>query len=184
MSQVYYLSDPHFGHKNVIKFEDNYRAKAMDVTTIEQHDEKIYDMWAQTVTKRDTIYVLGDLGYNISNIKNMPGYKILLLGNHDKQLASHYLELFDDIIGPIRYKKFWLGHIPMHPDELWGKPQIHGHTHAKGINDSRYINISIEMTGGAPLPFRDILSGEFVTWNRVNYPYGVVDNSVDHNPDA
>jgi calcineurin-like phosphoesterase family protein len=156
----------------------------LGVDTIKQHDEKIYDLWTDTVHKRDLVLVLGDCGYDISRIKDLPGRKKVLLGNHDNFHAKDYLEVFEDIIGPVKYKRFWLSHFPIHADELFGKSVICGHTHSKGINDDRYINMSIEMTGGKPISFQDIKSGKYITWNRVNYPFGVVDNSINLNPNA
>jgi len=184
MTQVYFNSDLHLGHRNVITFHDNFRAKCMGVETIEQHDEMIFDLWTDRVRKRDVIYILGDVGYQLDRLTALPGRKILMLGNHDKSPASEYLKIFDNIIGPIKYKKHWLSHFPVHESELWGKKVICGHTHSTGLNDDRYINVCVEMTGGVPVNYQDIVSGKYVTWNRVNYPYGVVDNSVNHNPDA
>ena len=168
MSQVLFHSDLHLGHGKVITFENNYRAKAMGVSTIDEHDEKIYDEWVTHVNKRDKIFILGDLGYNISRIKDMPGTKILVLGNHDNRTAAEYLELFDDIVGTVKYKKHWISHFPIHDSELWNRPVIHGHTHSKGIEDEMYINVCCEMTGGKPVSYQDILSKEFTTHDRVN----------------
>ena len=168
MSQVFLISDLHFGHRKVIKFEDNYRGKVLGVDTIEEHDEKICDLWNDTVHKRDMVLVLGDIGYGLENFKKLPGRKKLLLGNHDTFSASKYLEYFDEIIGPIHYKKYWLSHFPIHPDELYGRKVIHGHTHSKGISDPRYINVSIEMTNGRPISFQDIKSGKYKTHTKVN----------------
>jgi calcineurin-like phosphoesterase family protein len=175
MSLVYFNSDLHLGHKRVITFHDHYRAKAMGVSTIEEHDEKILDLWAQTIRRRDTIYILGDIGYNYRIIKGLPGNKKLLLGNHDTLSAKDYLEVFDDIIGPISYKRHWLAHFPPVESELFGKPVIHGHTHSTGISDPRYVNVCVEMNGGKPVLFEDIKTGKYTTWNRVNVPFESVD---------
>jgi len=176
------ISDLHIGHSNVIEFEDYYRSKAMGVSTIHEHDEKICDLWNDKVHKRDLVFVLGDLGFNIDILKTLPGRKKLHLGNHDKCKAARYLEIFEDIIGPVHYKGHWISHFPIHESEIWGRKVIHGHTHSKGINDSRYVNVSVEMTGGAPIPFEDIKEGKFYTWDKVNFPFG--DNSMlaDKNP--
>jgi calcineurin-like phosphoesterase family protein len=147
----------------------------MGVENIEQHDEKIYDLWNDTVTKRDTIYILGDIGYHYEGIAKMPGTKKLMLGNHDTNSARHYLEYFDDIIGPVVYKQHWLAHFPPVESELYGRPVIHGHTHSTGVSDPKYINVCVEMTGGKPVDFQDIKSGKFETWNRVNRPFETVD---------
>ena len=182
MSQVFIISDLHLSHRRVIEFEDFYRAKVLGVYTIEQHDEKICDLWNDAVHKRDLVLVLGDCGHGIDLLKGLPGRKKLLLGNHDGFHASRYLEVFDDIIGPVKYKKYWLSHFPIHESELYGKTVIHGHTHSHGVNDSRYINLSIEMTAGKPISFQDIKSGKFYTWDRVNMPFGETTN-LDNNPE-
>jgi len=171
MTQVFFNSDLHLQHRKVLEFNDGYRAKCMGVTTIEQHDEMIYDLWQDTVKKRDIIYILGDVGFDISKLKSLPGNKRLLLGNHDVEPASKYLEVFDNIIGPVRYKKHWLAHFPVHESELWGKDVLHGHTHGAGVADPRYINVCVEMTGGKPVSYQDIKSGKFTTYDRVNKPY-------------
>ena len=100
MTQIYFNSDLHLGHRRVIQFHDEFRAKCMGVQTIEQHDEMIFDFWNGTVQKRDIIYILGDVGYNLDRMKGLPGRKRLLLGNHDQSHVLDYLEIFDDIIGP------------------------------------------------------------------------------------
>lgn len=181
MSQVFIISDLHLSHRRVIEFEDRYRAKVLGVETIEQHDEKICDLWNDTVKKRDVVKVLGDVGFGIDKLKGLPGRKELILGNHDEFPAIRYLEVFDDIIGPVKYKRYWLNHFPTIQDELYGKPVIHGHTHTKGINDSRYINVCIEMTEGYPIKFQDIKSGKYYTWHKVNMPLGTTTN-IDLNP--
>lgn len=149
----------------------------MGVDNIEQHDEMIFDLWAQTVKKRDTIYILGDIGYDWQRLGKLPGTKKLLLGNHDHDSAKAYLEVFDDIIGPIRHKRHWLAHFPPVESELYGRPVIHGHTHSTGVSDPNYINVCVEMTGGVPIDYQAIRSGQFVTWNRVNKPFKTVDET-------
>ena len=168
MSQVFFNSDLHLSHQRVIEFHESFRAKCMGVSTIQEHDEMILDLWNDTVKKRDVIYILGDVGYNLDRLKSLPGNKKLLLGNHDVSHASKYLEIFDDIVGPIRYKKHWLNHIPPHETELWNRPVIHGHTHSKGIENEMYINVSVEMTRGKPVSYQEIKSGKFTTHDKVN----------------
>jgi len=168
MSQVYFNSDLHLGHRRVIEFQDDFRAKCMGVTSIKEHDEMIFDLWSDTVQKRDIIYILGDVGYDLEPLKRLPGHKRLLLGNHDERHVVDYLEYFNDIIGPVKYKKHWLNHIPPHESELYNRPVIHGHTHSTGVENPLYINVSVEMTRGRPVNYQDILSGKFTTFDKVN----------------
>jgi len=63
-----------------------------------------------------------------------------MLGNHDKDHVFDYLEIFDNVIGPIKYKKHWLSHFPIHESELYNRPVIHGHTHSTGVENKMYVN--------------------------------------------
>ena len=168
MSEVYFNSDLHLGHKKVIEFHEGFRAKCMGVSTIQEHDEMICDLWNETINKRDIIYILGDLGYDLDPLRKLPGHKRLLMGNHDERHVYDYLEYFDNIIGPIKYKKHWLAHFPPVENELYGRPVIHGHTHSTGVADERYINVCVEMTRGKPVNYQDIKSGKFTTFDKVN----------------
>jgi len=170
MSNVYFISDLHLGHKRVITFQDDYRAKVMGISTIEEHDQLLLANWHKTITKRDKVFVLGDIGYNIGPLKDLPGIKILIMGNHDNYPVYDYLEYFHDVCGTINYKGYWLSHFPVTENELYFRKCIHGHTHSKGINNSKYINVSVEMTRGKLINFNDIKSGKFQTWTKVNQP--------------
>jgi len=168
MSQVYFNSDLHLGHRRVIEFHDRFRAQCMGVENIDEHDQKIYDYWNDTVKKNDVIFILGDLGYDLSVLGKLPGRKKLLLGNHDERHITEYLEIFDDIIGPIKYKRHWLSHFPIHESELYHRPVIHGHTHSTGVAHELYVNVSVEMTRGKPVNYQDIKNGKFTTYDKVN----------------
>ena len=50
----YYTSDLHFGHKNIIKYEDR------PFSSIEEMDEALIDKWNKKVKKNDEVYILGD----------------------------------------------------------------------------------------------------------------------------
>ena len=51
---IYYIADMHFGHENVIRFDDRPFADT------EQMDEVLIQNWNERVTADDTVYVLGD----------------------------------------------------------------------------------------------------------------------------
>ena len=51
---IYYIADMHFGHKNVLRFDNRPFADT------ELMDEVLIHNWNERVTDEDTVYVLGD----------------------------------------------------------------------------------------------------------------------------
>lgn len=158
MSNIYFTSDLHFGHRLVAKirgFGDDDEATA-------RHDGAICDNWRSTVTDRDVVYVLGDLC--ISDLANalglldmLPGKKHLIWGNHDAGHPMHknwrsqqgrFLDVFAtaNVHATVKLgqQKLMLSHFPYDGDtdgrdhdrhEEWrlrdaGIPLIHGHVHS------------------------------------------------------
>lgn len=163
MSAVYMTSDWHLGHRNILKYRKG------DFTTREELEALLERNFNSIVTKRDLTYFLGDMCFDresLSIIKRLNGRKLLILGNHDNHLTVRdYLEVFDDVIGPIKKDGFWLSHLPIHPQELYGKPNIHGHTHNQNVMyyamgedriDTDYYNVSVDVTDFKPVAFKTI----------------------------
>lgn len=146
MSKAYVISDLHFGHKAICKYRPQF-------TTPKEHDEYICDMWQQTVTKRDSVYVLGDACFTeeaVDLVGKLNGTKLLIAGNHDDLPASSYLRVFRNVRGLQKRKGIWLSHAPIHPDELRGCSNIHGHIHEHVIDDCRYFNACCEQVNYTP----------------------------------
>lgn len=169
MGAVYLISDLHLGHKNIMGFAGHYRHG----TTFEENAESILKMWNKVVTKYDKVFVLGDVAFGeefLDEFSYLNGRKVLIRGNHDERISTAtYLKYFEEIYGIYRYKKYWLTHAPIHPHELRGKINIHGHVHQNSILDvstpghpcdERYINVCVENIGGAPINVERIKAGE------------------------
>ena len=138
MANVLFCSDLHFGHKNI----GGFRAPS-GVFSEEENRWRICEDWRKKVTKRDIVYVLGDACFSKETIFEfglLPGKKILVRGNHDNLSTEEYLEHFDSVEGLVKYKEFWLSHSPIHPAELRGKVNLHGHVHYATLDDKRYFN--------------------------------------------
>lgn len=156
-----FISDLHFGHENILEFAKGYR----EGETIAEHDEWLIAKWNAKITKRDLVFVLGDVAMDFSYIKTMDrlrGRKKLILGNHDSPNMSLYLPHFEEIYGFIRYKEFWLSHCPIHPQEFRKKKyNIHGHLHQKRVMtglwpDPTFINVCVEIVQGTPIALEEI----------------------------
>lgn len=160
MSHVYCVGDLHFGHKNICAFRGNLLGN-IPISTEEEHREAVIFLWNQRITKRDTVFVLGDAVFTeetLEDISRLKGTKVLVRGNHDVLNASTYLTVFKDVAGMIRSRASWLTHAPIHPQELRGKINIHGHVHSATIDDRRYRNVSLENT----IPFAPVLLSDLI----------------------
>ena len=169
MSNVYFISDLHLGHKNILNFSGPLR-EGIDV---DEHDALLIDKIASTCnSKRDILYLVGDIALGSpfwkEYLRSIPARKILVRGNHDDKIhAKEYLEVFEDVLGCTKYKRHWVSHFPIHPAELRGAANIHGHVHsssirdAAGVLDERYVNVCVEALGGYPINYMEILDGTY-----------------------
>lgn len=160
MSNVFFVSDLHLGH---LRAKDFPGRKDMGFATEWEHDEFICANWNSRVGKNDTVYVLGDVAFNtdaLDRLEVLNGQKRLVRGNHDVFGSNRYLVYFDHIFGFVKLKyggqRYWLSHCPIHPAELRGAINIHGHVHTNTIRnedgeiDKRYWNVCIENIGWEP----------------------------------
>lgn len=136
VSQVWFSSDLHFGHKGISRFREQFQNE-------EENRAKIISDWVSVVGKNDSVYILGDACFTMETINDfgkLPGRKNLIRGNHDLLDTQVYLKYFENVYGLLRYKEFWLSHAPIHPNELRNKINLHGHVHYSTIQDNRYFN--------------------------------------------
>ncbi len=68
----------------------------------------------------------------------------------------------------VKYKNFWLSHAPVHPGELSGKKNLHGHTHFELMGDPRYINVCVEYAK-SPVRLEDIMSGKYTSHDKTSW---------------
>jgi len=148
MSALVY-SDPHFHHKNM--------AVRRGFSCAEEMNEHIVKNWNNHVSKKDVVFLLGDVTMEKNDYKilsRLNGLINVVLGNHDKrQHVSHLLNYVNSVSGMIDYKsKYILTHCPIHPNELKFRYSynIHGHVHENSLNDERYINVSAEVIDYIP----------------------------------
>ena len=137
----------------------------MHFTSRKDHDDTIIANYNSLVRKRDTVFFLGDICFtkdSLDLIKALPGDKRLVLGNHDNQYNEfddiELYSTFNKVYSLHSRKGCWLSHAPIHPEELRGKYNIHGHTHSFNIKDSRYANVSLENCNYYPADFQEIKS--------------------------
>lgn len=142
MSKVYVIADLHFGHSKL--------AQIRGFSSTAEHDHAIVDNWNRVVTKRDVVYVLGDV-FRLDLLPALLGMKKLILGNHDRYPMRSYIPHFSKIAAMHEFDGCALTHIPVHPCQLHRyRKNIHGHMHTGKIDDPRYVCVSAEQIGMTP----------------------------------
>jgi calcineurin-like phosphoesterase family protein len=154
MSNVWLISDTHFGHTNIIKYANR------PFESVEEMDEALVENWNSVVKQGDKVYHLGDVTMNSKSLDIMPrlnGRKVLIKGNHDIQKLKFYIPHFYDIRGSHELNNYLLTHIPVHESQKYRfNANIHGHLHDSLINDPFYVNVSVEQIGYTPIAFDEI----------------------------
>lgn len=130
----FYIADWHYGHKNILAYDNR------PFRSVEEMNETLVDRWNATVTKDDTVYVLGDMfwcsdGRAVDILSSLPGTKILIRGNHDKCKSKAFTDQFAVIYDYMEIrdgKKYVvLSHypIPCFKNHFSGWYHLYGHVH-------------------------------------------------------
>lgn len=161
--ETWLISDTHFGHENILNFEQADGTKLRSFETVGEMDEVMIRNWNAVVKPDDKVYHLGDVAfakfaYVQEIFSRLNGRKVLIKGNHDTWFKlSQYAQLFKDVRASHVLDRILLAHIPIHPLSLerW-KGQVHGHLHNQVVPDNRYLNVSVERIKYTPINFHEV----------------------------
>lgn len=157
MNRVFIISDTHFGHAKILEFQAHTRP----FRDIGEHDEALVMRWNGVVRPKDTVWHLGDVLFgrdSFAILGRLNGIKKLVMGNHDRYPSRLYLEHFNSVSGAVKFNGCILTHVPVHPEQFGRySANIHGHLHSKTLEDERYINVSADHIGLAPVPLDEIM---------------------------
>lgn len=187
VGKLYFTSDTHFGHKNIIKYEKRGPLGRMRLfDSVEEHDEYLIEQWNETVDPQDTVWHLGDLSFkkDITFVKRLNGHKHLVLGNHDLLPMDKYKEYFESVRHYKELKVPFVSYNPpnkdvlllgdkvppihlvlMHfPLEIWNKRHygafhLHGHCHGHLIQKPHEprYDVGVDVNMYAPVSLDTIL---------------------------
>ena len=185
LQKVFFTSDLHFGHENVLRFDNRPFA------SVEEMDAELVRRWNEKVGKGDLVYVLGDLIWKSRNgdahnlIRSLNGQIILIKGNHDRFLhnaqakaAPAGIKDYDDICVTLEdgsVRRCILSHyfIPFYNGHRHQAIHLHGHSHftdeadlelkmAMELNESGFkneiYNVGCMYWDYAPVTLAEILS--------------------------
>lgn len=134
MSRKFYISDTHWGHNNVLAFDQR------PFKTVDEMDAELIRRWNSVVNAGDIVYILGDMFW-ISPSKAKPimeqlnGQKFLVKGNHDRWHDAKFDKLFVKIDEYMEVedngRKVVLCHypIPCFKNHFYGWVHLYGHVH-------------------------------------------------------
>lgn len=163
---VWFSSDWHFNHENILKFTSDYTGEHLrpEFSSVEEMDEAMIDRHNTVVRPFDKFYCLGDVGFGKERLATilprLNGKKRLILGNHDQYEMTFYERYFQKIMvswRPLRSLIF--SHFPLHIGEDDKKllANVHGHVHKNTLNDKRYLNLSVETINYTPIHYDQII---------------------------
>lgn len=164
--RIFLITDTHFGHRALA---DKLQVRPVDFET------RINKQWNTMVRDEDLVIHLGDLCVGKpetwNNIRpQLPGRKVLVLGNHDKKSISWYMEHgFDFCCHQFRWEMFGLQILFSHKPVLSGEfdLNIHGHLHTaqhRPLTESpRYYLLSLEATDYQPMLLKTVVE----RWQQV-----------------
>jgi calcineurin-like phosphoesterase family protein len=160
MPETFVISDTHLHHYNTSlhgnrseflypnpnynpDIPDHFKKNNPKCVDLELHDNTIIEGWNDVITKKDNVWILGDLAWkkHTEFILRLNGKKRLIRGNHDKMHQDAY-KMFTQIEGAhYRYSYYTKIHGQMvmlsHcPYQTWfsschGSWHLHGHCHGR-----------------------------------------------------
>lgn len=166
---VWIYSDPHFADDEMKYLRKNYIGDEEQVRRINSK-----------LGKNDTIIFLGDIG-DIKFIRKIKGYKVLIMGNHEKGASNYkrnsvgYINtehkdengrymwvdgdnhLFDEVYeGPLMVSdRLLLSHEPVElPSFIFN---IHGHDHSNWCKLKNHMNVCAEHINYTPVNLMNLL---------------------------
>jgi calcineurin-like phosphoesterase family protein len=174
---VFYSSDQHFGHANIIGYCNRPFA---DVSAM---NEALVERWNAVVGVEDEVFVLGDVAMRIVpdgtlvHVSRLNGTKHLVAGNHDRcwegnRNGASWLRRYRDAgfatvatstTRTVAGRDVLLCHFPYAGDShgsdryAWARPVdtglwlLHGHVHDAWKVNGRQINVGCDVWGYAPV---------------------------------
>ena len=156
--------------------------------SVPEMDEQLLGAWRREVGEDDTVLVLGDVavpvldGGRLERLAELPGWKVLVFGNHDQNGRGGVVtDPFDDAHLALAVPgdpPLVLTHMPLE-EVPEGTVNLHGHIHQHRL-PGRRINVSVEQLEYRPWPLTALrrLAGRLVRGERV--PGGTVAEQLAH----
>lgn len=92
MANTFFVSDTHWGHKNIIQYSNRPYAN------VDEMNEALIKNWNALVKPEDTVYHLGDFAFMPyrefkNTVRRLNGIIHVILGNHDNVISNNVKDL-------------------------------------------------------------------------------------------
>lgn len=151
---IFFTSDMHFGHANIINFCQRPFA------SVEEMNEGLIERWNAVVQPGDVVWSLGDFAFmpfenTLEVLKRLNGDLHMVLGNHDQKIANNRKLLLESgLVKEIRdYKEVTWNKQRMclfhYAQRTWnashyGSWQLFGHTHGTLAPYGRSVDVGVD----------------------------------------
>lgn len=169
MSNIFFTSDHHFGHKNIIKYANR------PFSSVEEMNEVMIERWNEKISTGDTVYHLGDFALCSPNqlttiIDRLNGKICLLKGNHEKAalacaakfewLKDYHELVVADPAFPQGRQLIVLFHYALRVWNAshWGAYHLYGHSHGslEDIATTRSFDVGVDCHNFYPLSYEEV----------------------------
>lgn len=159
MKHIYFTSDTHFGHANIIKYCNR------PFSSVDEMDDYLITKWNETIPPDGVVYHLGDFAFYRNKrevtalLSKLNGQKILVVGNHDHEATRKspgWYAIYRTCTVGISGKSLFLAHHPK--DHFLGDIHLHGHTHNTIPATPRKRDVGVDTVPGyRPLALHEVL---------------------------
>lgn len=167
MSRTFFISDTHFGHTNVIQYDNRPFKSALEM------NEMMIRNWNSVVNPEDTVFHLGDFAFMQENeiiniINRLNGQKNLVFGNHDQTIkkSSKIKSMFGFCKDYYEVKQGNVTVVLFHyPIGEWNKGHrgsyhLHGHCHGNYTypREGRIMDVGVNCISYTPISLEKVIS--------------------------
>lgn len=171
---IWFISDTHFNHDNVIKYENR------PFESVEEMNEEMILEWNEVVQPDDEVYHLGDFIMGAADtihsiLPRLNGKIHLIRGNHDtkakldiyKQYPDKIVEIKEVAYLPYHGRFFVMCHFPLTNEDFLKMVNednseviiLHGHVHSKmpfTNGDNHVFNVSADVINYRPVSIQHL----------------------------
>lgn len=159
MTNIWFTSDQHFGHANIIK----YCARPFD--SVHEMNAVITERHNALVKPKDQVYHLGDFAFanHARYLARLNGQHHLILGNHDRPgrlQDAPFLSQNSTLLLRSTPVLLWLSHYAhrVWPQSHYGTIHLYGHSHGKLPGVGRSMDVGVDTTNFRPYNLDEIIA--------------------------